>query len=95
MKPLLEDIGKKRGQHSIIAFEIEQQKLDFFWHYHPEYELTLIIHGKGTRMVGDHHENFESGDLVFIGPDLPHTWMSDRHMEGNCKVVVIQFTKEL
>jgi AraC-like DNA-binding protein len=46
-------------------------------------------------MVGDHHENFESGDLVFIGPDLPHTWMSDRHMEGNCKVVVIQFTKEL
>lgn len=95
MKPLLEDIGKKRGQHSIIAFEIEQQKLDFFWHYHPEYELTLIVHGKGTRMVGDHHENFESGDLVFIGPDLPHTWMSDRHMEGNCKVVVIQFTKEL
>ncbi len=95
MKPLLEDIGKKRGQHSIIAFEIEQQKLDFFWHYHPEYELTLIVHGKGTRMVGDHHENFQSGDLVFIGPDLPHTWMSDRHMEGNCKVVVIQFTKEL
>lgn len=95
MKPLLEDIGKKRGQHSIIAIEIEQQKLDFFWHYHPEYELTLIVHGKGTRMVGDHHEYFESGDLVFIGPDLPHTWMSDRHMEGNCKVVVIQFTKEL
>lgn len=95
MNPLLEDIGKKRGQHSIIAIEIEQQKLDFFWHYHPEYELTLIVHGKGTRMVGDHHEYFESGDLVFIGPDLPHTWMSDRHMEGNCKVVVIQFTKEL
>ena len=95
MKPLLEDIGKKRGQHSIIAFEIEQQNLDFFWHYHPEYELTLIVNGKGTRMVGDHHEYFESGDLVFIGPDLPHTWMSDRHMEGNCKVVVIQFTKEL
>jgi len=93
MKPLLEDIGKKRGQHSIFAFEIEQQKLDFFWHYHPEYELTLIVNGKGTRMVGDHHEYFESGDLVFIGPDLPHTWMSDRHMEGNCKVVVIQFTK--
>jgi YesN/AraC family two-component response regulator len=94
MKPLLEDIGKKRGQHSIIAFEIEQQKLDFFWHYHPEYELTLIENGKGTRMVGDHHENFESGDLVFIGPDLPHTWMSDLNMKGNCKVVVIQFTKE-
>jgi YesN/AraC family two-component response regulator len=94
MKPLLEDIGKKRGQHSIIAFEIEQQKLDFFWHYHPEYELTLIVNGKGTRMVGDHHENFESGDLVFIGPDLPHTWMSDLNMKSNCKVVVIQFTKE-
>jgi YesN/AraC family two-component response regulator len=92
MKPLFEDIGKKRGQHTLIAFEIEQQKLDFFWHYHPEYELTFILKGRGTRMVGDHHEYFETGDLVLIGPGLPHTWVSDSNSKEKCKAIVIQFS---
>ena len=92
MKPLLEDLGKKRGQDSFLAFEIIQNRLDFFWHYHPEYELTLIVKGKGKRLIGDHHEYFESGDLVLIGPGLPHTWVSDRNMMGKCEAIVIQFS---
>ena len=63
MKPLLEDIGKKRGEDAFLAFEIQANKLEFFWHYHPEYELTLIVEGKGSRLIGDDHANFESGDL--------------------------------
>ncbi len=44
------------------------------WHFHPEYELALIANGKGKRFVGDHVENFQSPDLVLIGPNLPHCW---------------------
>ena len=54
MKPLLEDIGKKRGDHSFLAFELKKNRLEFYWHYHPEYELTYIINGKGRRLIGDH-----------------------------------------
>jgi AraC-like DNA-binding protein len=92
MKPLLEDIGKKRGDHSFLAFELKKNRLEFYWHYHPEYELTYIIHGKGRRLIGDQHEYFESGDLVLIGPGLPHTWVSDSSMEDTCEAVVIQFS---
>lgn len=92
MKPLLEDIGKKRGNHSFLAFELKKNKLEFYWHYHPEYELTYIINGKGRRLIGDHHEYFESGDLVLIGPGLPHTWVSDSNMKDTCEAVVIQFS---
>jgi AraC-like DNA-binding protein len=92
MKPLFEDIVKKRGQHSFVAFEIKENKIDFFWHYHPEYELTLIVNGKGSRLIGDCHEYFESGDLVLIGPNLPHTWVSNSAIKGKCEAIVIQFS---
>ena len=94
MKPLFEDIVKKRGQHSFVAFEIQQDKLEFFWHYHPEYELTLIVNGKGSRLIGDSHAYFESGDLVLIGPNLPHTWVSNGAIKGKCEAIVIQFSVE-
>ena len=94
MKPLLENIPSKRGQHSFMAFAVNQPKFDFFWHYHPEYELTLIIKGKGRRIIGDSHENFDNGDLVLIGPGLPHTWVSDSGTKGKSEAVVIQFSED-
>jgi AraC-like DNA-binding protein len=47
------------------------------WHYHPDIELVLIIKGEGKRMIGDHIDRFENGDLVFMGPNLPHEWLCD------------------
>lgn len=47
------------------------------WHYHPEFELVLINKGTGKRMVGDHIDSFENGDLVFLGSNLPHEWLCD------------------
>ncbi|MFY8091046.1 MAG: AraC family transcriptional regulator [Chitinophagaceae bacterium] len=94
MKPLLEDINAKKGQHSFMAYNISTPTFDFFWHYHPEYELTLIVKGSGRRLVGDSHQNFESGDLVLIGPGLPHTWVGDGGLKGKSEAIVLQFSEE-
>ncbi len=66
------------------------------WHYHPEFELVLINKGTGKRMVGDHIDSFESGDLVFIGACLPHEWLCNNEYycskEGfKGEGIVIQF----
>jgi len=52
------------------------QGWNFAWHRHPEWELTLILSGRGVRFIGDAVEDFAAGDLCLIPPDLPHTWLS-------------------
>ncbi len=70
------------------------------WHFHPEYELLLITKGFGTRMVGDHFEKFTEGDLVLIGGNLPHAWISDPYFldsrnDDTCESIYIQFRKNV
>ncbi len=57
--------------------------IPFEWHHHPEFELTLTLNSRGQRFIGDHVDRYDDGDLVLIGPNLPHTWASrDRIREG-------------
>ena len=34
------------------------------WHFHPEYQLTLVLESRGHRMVGDNITRLRRGDLV-------------------------------
>ena len=43
-------------------------------HSHKNFELNYITSGVGRRIVGDNISGFEKGDLVLMGPDLPHCW---------------------
>lgn len=47
------------------------------YHSHPELELVFIIEGHGKRIIGNKVTHYETGDMVFIGPDVPHLWLSD------------------
>ncbi len=42
------------------------------WHFHEEYELVMIDKSKGTKFIGDKVSDFEEGDLMLIGPKIPH-----------------------
>jgi AraC-like DNA-binding protein len=66
------------------------------WHYHPEYELHLVTATTGNRYIGDHIGAFGVGDLVLVGPNVPHNWISNvapgETIEERC--LVLQFTGE-
>ncbi|WP_075343009.1 AraC family transcriptional regulator [Tenacibaculum agarivorans] len=87
------------NQQSFLISEFEQNYFDSPWHFHHEYELTYIQAGHGTRFVGTSAELFTVGDLVLIGPQLPHYWRCDTifYQQENLisKSQVIQFKQDL
>ena len=61
------------------------------FHFHPEYELTCILEGKGKRFVGNNMSGFQNGDLVFIGSNLPHCWKLAPSKNTKASSIVVQF----
>lgn len=60
-----------------VVKRLQEKHFDPLWHSHPEYQLFLVLKGSGTRFIGDNIKRFESGELIFTGPHLPHLWRSD------------------
>lgn len=95
MKPALQ----KSPISADHAFEVKFLKDPYFdpnWHFHPEFQLFIVLKGTGTRFIGDHVSPFKPGDMVFTGPNLPHLWRSDmEYFEGDKRLwtegIVIYF----
>ncbi len=71
MKTEYENITPDRGS-SFKVLHWRSHEDRFFWHQHPEYEIVYIHKGSGKRHIGQHLSHFEEGELMFIGPNVPH-----------------------
>ena len=93
----------KTSTGSDASFYIHENAGRYFgypFHFHPEYELTYIIEGAGTRFVGNNIENFGPGDLVLIGSNVPHYWRNSQeyyepHSTLTVKAIVVRFLSTL
>ena len=65
----------------------------FYWHFHPEYEIVYVEAATGIRHVGDHISKYESSDLVFIGPHIPHLNF-DYGVKTECEQVIVQMKED-
>ena len=95
MKPDLEVVQIGRSE-SFKAWEHGYPYHTVRWHFHPEYEIHHVVATAGHYFVGDFIGNFEPGNLVLTGPNLPHNWVSDV-AEGTVVPLrgrVLQFTAE-
>ncbi|MBX2926907.1 MAG: helix-turn-helix domain-containing protein [Saprospiraceae bacterium] len=59
-----------------------------YWHFHPEYEIVYISNGHGKRHIGEHISYYEHGDLIFLGPNMPHFGFSEELYDEHVEVVV-------
>ena len=99
MKILQTEITPAHNSY-ISVVERNEQFFKSPFHYHPEIELVYIKESYGKRVIGDKIEPFYPGDLVLVGPNLPHVWLSDENFHQGmettvAKSVVIYFNKEI
>lgn len=94
MKPVKENLISNIAH----SFRIKHSVLDHFdspWHFHPDFELFYIIRGYGKQYVGDSVDEFQEGDLIFLGPNLPHVWHNETSFvndpDKQAEAIVIQF----
>ncbi|GAB2650620.1 AraC family transcriptional regulator [Emticicia sediminis] len=90
MKAVFEQLNTEQSS-SFIFRKFDVPKFDAPFHFHPEYELTLILKGEGQRYVGQQVHEFFAGDLVFLGANLPHCWINQAIENENASAIVIQF----
>lgn len=94
MKAVLE----KLDQNVTSSFLFRKFELSAFeapFHFHPEFELTYIKKGEGQRYVGTQVEDYEVDDLVFLGSNLPHCWVTKSVPESQTvEATVVQFKRD-
>ncbi|MGL4632681.1 MAG: AraC family transcriptional regulator [Leadbetterella sp.] len=96
MNPILEKVTVSEKQSFALKEEILPQ-IKIGWHYHPEYELVLFTESTGKRFIGDHTARFEPGDLLLIGPNLPHYMRNDedyyvKNSNLRIRAIVVHFS---
>lgn len=93
MKDIQKEITPIAAEDFIFVLNHPNAKFDYPVHYHSDYEINLVMDTYGTRTVGDSEEEFNTLDLIMIGPNIPHAWKGEV-VEGN-HVVTIQFSDKL
>jgi AraC-like DNA-binding protein len=94
MKPIYEQVTP-RIESSLTVLQLNQDRFDTAYHFHPEIELTYIKSSIGKRYIGGKVTDYNPGDLVLLGSDLPHCWHSDDEPHKNhAQAIVIQFRKD-
>lgn len=65
------------NEKTILIKQVDQEFLSNPLHFHELCELVLILESYGKRVVGNHVDSFSAGDLVLMGPNIPHIWRND------------------
>lgn len=95
MKPDLEVVQIREGE-SFKAWSHGYPFHTVRWHFHPEYEIHLVVATEGRYFVGDFIGEFEPGNLILTGPNLPHNWVSDvpKDVTVPLRCRIIQFSED-
>ena len=83
-------------EHSFITRKLFMNSDSHKVHSHKNFELNYITSGSGKRIVGNSIMSYAEGDLVLLGPDIPHCWdVLDTGRENLPECIVTHFYENI
>jgi len=61
-------------------------------HQHQEIQLSYIISGRGTFIVGDTIRDFQPNDIILFGSNVPHVFRNDLENDEDSYMISLFFT---
>ena len=92
MREIQQEITPIAKDDLFIVLDHDNAKFDYPIHCHSEFEINLVLHTSGTRIIGSTKGEFTDIDLILVAPYIPHVWKSE--LTEN-RVVTIQFSGEM
>jgi AraC-like DNA-binding protein len=92
MKPLVQKLPLSQDS-SFVARTYRTPNYEVPWHQHIEYELILFTEGEGMSFVGNYVGEYKTGDVFFLGSNLPHMFPQKDGLIASA--VVVQFKEEI
>lgn len=80
-----------------ITLYIQEDKGASFYdklHQHKEFQISVIVEGEGTYIIGDCVGEFKPNDVFVLGENLPHVFKSDSSPENTASMISVFFSRE-
>ncbi|UGU17445.1 AraC family transcriptional regulator [Sinomicrobium kalidii] len=91
MRVLPFKIPKTKEESLIYQEDFEKVFYDKL-HQHEEIQVSLIVSGEGSLIVGDSINQYKPGDVLVIGENLPHVFKSDNSADRYSFMITLFFT---
>jgi AraC-like DNA-binding protein len=84
-----------KPEHQALIYQ-EDYDLVFYdkLHQHEEIQISYIVEGEGTLIVGDTINYYKRGDVLVLGSNLPHVFKSDTTKQIKSLMLTLFFTKD-
>ena len=92
MKVLPFKIPKPREEALVYQEDHEYLFFDQL-HQHEEIQISLIVAGSGSIIIGDSINTFEENDILVIGSNIPHVFKSDYNDASKSLMLTLFFTR--
>ncbi len=82
----------KSGKDTILFQEDIVEAFYGLLHQHEEFQISYIKEGKGSLIVGDTLNRFETGEVIVLGGNLPHVFRSTDEKNTKSHMLSVFFT---
>ncbi|REE80601.1 AraC-like DNA-binding protein [Lutibacter oceani] len=79
-----------------VTLYVQHYKGENFYeklHQHKEIQISVVLKGEGTYIIGDCVGDFKQHDIFVLGENLPHVFKRDASFEQETEMVSLFFSK--